>query len=288
MSSYKIVADSGSTKTDWVIVDEDGLEISRVRTIGFNPYFQTSDFIYNTLKNSFSDIQSHLDSINEVFFYGAGCSSSEKNLIVENGLKQIFINAEINVNHDMVAASRASLGDLPGIACIIGTGANSCVWNGYEILENIPSHGFIFGDEGSGSYLGIRLLKLYLSNKMENSLKESFEVEFKTSVDEILNKTYKGQSPNVYLASFATFYSLHTNNSTLMNIVEQGFEDFIKVRVLPYKQHTSLKLGFVGSIAYHFRNVLEKVAHKHSLQIESIAKCPIDNLVRYHLTKKVA
>lgn len=288
MKNLKIIADSGSTKTDWVIVDEEGLELKRVRTIGFNPYFQTSDFIFNTLKKSFEEIQDLLPQISEVYFYGAGCSSNEKNLIVQLAIEKIFTNAEVSINHDMIAASRASLGEKPGIACILGTGANSCVWNGYEILENIPSHGFIFGDEGSGSYLGIRLLKLYLSNQMDEALKTSFEDEFKTSVDEILNRTYKGQNPNVYLASFASFYGLHPENVQLMQIVEQGFEDFLSVRVLPYKQHKSLGLGFVGSIAYHFRDLLTKVANRYSLEIESIAKCPIDNLVQFHLAKKVA
>jgi len=288
MKNLKIIADSGSTKTDWVIVDEEGLELNRIRTIGFNPYFQTSDFIYNTLNKSFEEIKDFLPQISEVYFYGAGCSSNEKNLIVQIALEKIFLNADVSINHDMIAASRASLGDKPGIACILGTGANSCVWNGYEIIENIPSHGFIFGDEGSGSYLGIRVLKLYLSNKMDDVLKTSFENEFKTSVDEILNRTYKGQNPNVYLASFASFYGLHRNNHQLMEIVEQGFEEFLSVRVLPYKQHQSLGLGFVGSIAYHFRDILHKVAEKHSLKIESVAKCPIDNLVQYHLAKKVA
>ncbi|MFP5470585.1 MAG: hypothetical protein ACLGGV_03240 [Bacteroidia bacterium] len=288
MKNLKIIADSGSTKTDWVIVDEEGLELKRVRTIGFNPYFQTSDFIFSTLRKSFEDIQELLPQISEVYFYGAGCSSNEKNLVVQLPLEKIFKNAEVSINHDMIAASRASLGENPGIACILGTGANSCVWNGYEILENIPSHGFIFGDEGSGSYLGIRLLKLYLSNQMDEDLKASFEDEFKTSVDEILNRTYKGQNPNVYLASFASFYGLHPKNDQLMQIVEEGFEEFLSVRVLPYKQHKALNLGFVGSIAYHFRDLLTKVANRHSLKIESIAKCPIDNLVQYHLAKKVA
>jgi glucosamine kinase len=288
MKHLKIIADSGSTKTDWVIVDEEGTEIKRVRTIGFNPYFQTSDFIYQLLNVSFYEIKYLIPDIKEVYFYGAGCSSSEKNVIVSVALERVFTSANVHVNHDMIAASRATLGDSTGIACIIGTGSNSCVWNGDEILENIPSHGYIFGDEGSGSYLGIKLLKLYFSNRLSPKLKESFDFEFNTSLDEILNKTYKDTNPNVYLARFATFYTINKTDEQLLQIVEKGFEEFFEVRVLPYKNHRDLPLGFIGSISFHFQDILKKVADRHGVKIKSVAKCPIDKLVQYHLQKKIA
>lgn len=282
-----VVADSGSTKTDWVIIDDAGNRIQSIRTVGFNPYFQTSDSIYQTLETAFSSFSNILNTVDEVFYYGAGCSSEDKNQIVEYALSKLFTNAEISVNHDMVAASRATLNNKPGIACILGTGANSCVWNGFDILDNIPSHGYIFGDEGSGSYLGIELVKVYLSGRMDPILKQSFDDEFKTSEDDILNRVYKGFSPNVYLASFASFYSKHPENKMLQSIIEHGFDLFFRMRVLKYDNYKSYKLGFVGSIAYHFRDILDRVANKYDMEIASIAKCPIDNLVAYHSTKKV-
>ena len=283
-----IVADSGSTKTDWVLIDDNGEKIQSIRTVGFNPYFQTSDFIHQTLKKAFESFKDLLGLVSEVNYYGAGCSSPDKNEIVEYALSKLFINADITVGHDMVAASRATLNDTPGIACIIGTGSNTCVWNGFEITDNIPSHGYIFGDEGSGSYLGIELLKVYLSGEMSKELKASFDSEFDISEDDILNRVYKGVNPNVYLASFASFYSKHPEDKTLTQIIEKGFDLFFQTRVIKYDNHQSLKLGFVGSIAYHFSTILHSVAKKYNMEIQNIAKCPIDNLVMYHSTKKVA
>ena len=283
-----VVADSGSTKTDWVIINEYGEKVQSIRTIGFNPYFQTSDFIYQTLDKAFESFSNLLEMVTEVNYYGAGCSSEDKNEIVEYALSKLFINADIYVEHDMVAASRATLDDNPGIACIIGTGANTCVWNGFDILANIPSHGYIFGDEGSGSYLGIELLNVYLSGEMSNEIKQSFDNEFNISEDDILNRVYKGVNPNVYLASFASFYSKHKNNNMLSSIIENGFDLFFRTRVIKYDNYQSYKLGFVGSIAYHFRDILAKVAKKYDMEIANIAKCPIDNLVAYHAAKKVA
>lgn len=288
MNNLRIIADSGSTKTDWVIVDEDGNYLQQCRTIGFNPYFQTSAFIYDTLSTAFRPFADLIPLITEVNYYGAGCSSPDKVVVVKDALIKLFKNADIFVEHDMMAASRATLGMEPGIACILGTGANSCIWDGAEIIDNIPSHGFIFGDEGSGSYLGIELLKLYLSNQLPNELRLGFENEFNADENEILSKTYQGDSPNVFLASFASFYSKFKNHPTLNKIVEDGFELFFDKRVVKYSNYENYKLGFVGSIAYYFQDTLKKVAQRHNMQIASITKCPIDNLVEFHCTKKVA
>ena len=165
-----IIADSGSTKTDWVLINEKYNEVDRIRSIGLNPYFHTTEFIINELSNSLKNILSFKHEITKFFFYGSGCSSQDKNKIVHDALESHFPSAKINIEHDLIGAARASLGDQNGITCILGTGSNSCVWENGNVIENIPSHGYVLGDEGSGSYFGIRILKMYLEGRMDLSL----------------------------------------------------------------------------------------------------------------------
>lgn len=280
-----VIADSGSTKTDWRFVNEENEEIIHsVKTIGFNPYFQNTEFILSTLKYDFEYITTdEKEDVTSIYYYGAGCSSEDKNLVIKNALKVLFVNAKIEINHDLLGASRAVLGKNSGITCILGTGANSCVWDGEKVLANIPSHGYIYGDEGSGSYLGKELLKLFLNNEMPLGMREKFIEEFNVSEQEILESTYKKQSPNVYLASFARFYSLFPQSKELTRIIQIGFNDFFSRRVIKYKDYFMNELGFIGSIAYYFQEDLIAVAKIHGLKIKSIERCPIERLVNYHL-----
>ncbi|MGB1039281.1 MAG: BadF/BadG/BcrA/BcrD ATPase family protein [Flavobacteriales bacterium] len=279
---YKVIADSGSTKTDWVIIDSNSEIVEKIKTIGFNPYFQTAEFIFNEIFKSFSKSKLDLDKVTEIHYYGAGCSSTERTTVVKNGLQPQFLKARIYVNHDMIAAARATLGNGDGIACILGTGANSCVWEDSEEKANIASHGYIFGDEGSGSHLGIELLKLYLSDKMDDELKKSFENEFKLSKDQILNTTYKESSPNVFLASFAYFYHANLHHKVLRDIIYKGFKNFFEVRIVPYPNFNSYELGFVGSIAFYYDEILKEVASEYGMSIKKITRCPIEELTEFH------
>ena len=287
MSSYRIVADSGSTKTDWVIIDEDGNIADRLKSIGFNPYFQSSEFIFNEVQKAFSDSKIEAEAISEVNYYGAGCSSKEKTQIVEHALTSHFPKAVVHVDHDLVAAARASLGNEPGIACIIGTGSNSCVWEDGIVKANVPSHGYIFGDEGSGSYLGIRLVKLFLEDRLNPVLVAAFQKQFKLSKDQILNATYKEKDPNVFLAHFASFYHPHLDDPVLRNIVLQGFDDFFNTRVRTYEGYQNYELGFVGSIAWFYQNELREVADRYGMTVRKIGQCPIDELVKFHIQETV-
>lgn len=287
MNKTKIIADSGSTKTDWVIIDHAGNHIDKIRTIGFNPYFQNTELIYNEVKVGFERHSAALEHIEDVHFYGAGCSSTIKNQIVKDALQPLFKNAQININHDLEAAAVATLGDQDGIACIIGTGSNSCVWENNEVVHNIPSHGYIFGDEASGSYLGIQLLKKYLAKQLASDLIPSFETTFMITSEEILHNAYRESSPNVFLAKFAIFYSMHHNHPQLQSILENGFRKFFEVRILPYTNYQNYHLGFVGSIAYYFREALEKVVSEYGMHITNITQCPIDNLVAYHSNRRL-
>jgi glucosamine kinase len=277
-----VVADSGSTKTDWVFTDSENNSTFKLKTVGFNPYFQTSEVICQTLEKAFGDHLNISPLVKEVFYYGAGCSSADKNEVVAAALRKLFPNATIEVQHDMIAASRATLKNKPGIACIIGTGSNSCVWDGYEIIHNIPSHGYVFGDEGSGAYLGIELLKLFLNNQMSEQLRSDFIAEYNMDEETILSKVYKGAGPNVFLASFAKFYSNHLHFPELRELIENSFKKFFETRIVLYPNYTDYKLGFVGSIAFYYHDILQRVAQSYNMEIETVTKCPIDNLVIYH------
>ncbi len=285
MSKYEIIADSGSTKTDWVIVDENAKTVDKIRTIGFNPYFHSTEFIFNEIFSGFSKINIVLEDVENVNFYGAGCSSKAKNQTVEKALARMFSNAKIHVDHDLIAAARASLGNKDGIACIIGTGSNSCVWENGVVTKNIPSHGYIYGDEGSGSYLGIELVKLYLEDRLGEKLRLAFKKEFKLSKEQILNSTYKEKDPNVFLAHFASFYRPHLQNEFLKEIVYKGFDDFFQKRVIPYDNYKNYELGFIGSIAYFHKEILSEVAKKYGMSIANVNRCPIDALVEFHSLK---
>jgi N-acetylglucosamine kinase-like BadF-type ATPase len=287
MNTYKIVADSGSTKTDWVVLNASSETVSKIRTIGFNPYFHTTEFILSEVSKGFASASFDKDLVSEVHFYGAGCSSEEKNAIVEKALQSQFAKAKVFVSHDLIAAARATLGHEDGIACIIGTGSNSCVWQNGIVTANVPSHGYIFGDEGSGSYLGKELLKLYLEDRMPADLKDDFEGTYGLNKEQLLHKTYREPNPNVFLASFGAFYDKRVQHPVLQDILDQGFDAFYRIRVKSYPSHQQFALGFVGSIAYFYQDILKEVMGRHGMTVSRIVKCPIDELVNYEVKVKV-
>jgi glucosamine kinase len=288
VNKYTIIADSGSTKTDWVIVNEEMEVDEKVKTMGFNPYFHTSEFIYKEIATSFSAAEIDSNEVDTVHFYGAGCSSEDKNKIVYEALKQQFPSAAIHIDHDLIAASRATLGDQDGIACILGTGSNSCLWKDGEVVDNLPSHGYIFGDEGSGSHLGINLIKLYLKDGLGKELTEEFEAQFNLNKAQIINKTYREKGANVFLASFAMFYHNRVGqHSILREVMSQEFRAFFKERITCYQNYRQCDLGFVGSIAYYNQDILKEVADSFGCSIASIKQCPIDALVEYHVKQLV-
>ncbi len=280
------IADSGSTKTDWRFIDEAGNEVARGRTMGFNPYFHDAAFITENVRNGLKEVNLDYSQVTNVYFYGAGCSSEARNTKVADGLKALFKNAEIDIQHDLLGASRAALGKDAGIAGIIGTGSNSCLWDGFDIQENIPSHGYVLGDEGSGAYLGRELLKLYFNQELPPSLKQQFLKTYNPDIEAIIEKVYRQPDPNVYLASYAEFYGNNKDNVILSNIVEDGLKEFFYKRVVKYTDYQNQKLGFVGSIAYYFKDLLEKIAKIHGMTVTRVVQCPIDGLVAYHTEKE--
>lgn len=281
MNTYKLVADSGSTKTAWALVNESTSEVVNIRTKGFNPYFHSSEFISAEIAKEFSKANLNFLEIVEIFYYGAGCSSPDKNRIVETALRDLFPNAAITIGHDLVGAARACLGNEDGIACIIGTGSNSCVWEDGQVVDNIPSHGYVFGDEGSGALLGIQLAKLYLQNELSEEIKMAFEKRFGFKENDILNATYKKKDPNVFLAQFASFYEEFPSDPVFKKILIQNFRSFFVTRITPYNSKFR-NLGFVGSISHHYEEALKEVAQEFGYKINRICKCPIDELIKFH------
>ncbi len=276
-----VIVDSGSTKADWEIIHDDGKK-ELVTTMGFNPYFVDEDRIEKELKKDFVK-KVKVDAVDKVYFYGAGCSDVEKNAIVQRGLARIFTNASlIEVDHDLLACARAVCGTQPGIACIIGTGSNTCLYDGKKVIDNVANLGFLLGDEGSGSHLGKLLIQAYFYRELPKDIEVLFEKEYGNNKVDISNHIY-GKSPNVYLASFAKFFSQNKNHFYIQKLVSDAFDALITRHILKYKDCHNMPINFIGSIAYHFQDILKMALQEHDLKLGIVVQKPIDNLVEFHL-----
>ena len=274
-----LIADSGSTKTDWRIIAEDG-NIQQLKTIGFNPYYQSMAEISQTIKK---DLIPHITSpILAIHFYGAGCANPEKNKIVKDALQENFLKCTIEIHSDLLAAARATCNHEQGIACILGTGSNSCLFDGKEIIENIRPLGFLLGDEGSGAYLGKMLLVSYLRGELPEKLAKKVNDRYKISIDEVLQKVYKEPFPNKYLASYSKFLFDNINEPYIYQLVYQAFEIFIKKNVMKYEGYQDCKVHFVGAIAFYYGNILRQVAGDLGITVRNILESPIAGLTLYH------
>lgn len=276
-----LIADSGSTKTDWVLVDEDNQ--SRYKTIGYNPYFINSENIYHSLAEKLIP-ELEPTGIKKVFFYGAGCSTTTNASIVSNALTRCFINSEVSVGHDMLAAARALLGNERGFAAIIGTGSNTCIYDGQEVEKNIDSLGYLMGDEGSGSYIGKKVVRDFMRGYLPAVLQQKFKETYRLSNADIFDALYNKPLPNRFLASFCMFADQNKDHEYIRNIVTDSFNDFFKNLVSKYEGYETYSFNCVGSVGYIFRSILSEVAEKHGMKTGKIIHSPIDDLVKYHLT----
>lgn len=280
-----LIADSGSTKTDWALCNTKEHTIKNYNTIGFNPYFIDTDAIYDALNENLLN-KVDVTNINKIYFYGAGCSTDNKKNIVYNALKKAFNTATIEVNHDLLGSAKALLGNTSGFAAILGTGSNTCIYDGKNCIANIDSLGYLLGDEGSGSYIGKKLVRDYMRKLMPSNLLEEFRNEFSlTSNEQILHTLYNKPSPNRYLASFCRFTTLHKNNSYISDIVSESFQDFFRNIVSKYPNYQNYTFNSVGSVAFAFKNILEEIAMTNGMQVNRIIKSPIQQLAEYHLAE---
>jgi len=251
------IADGGSTKADWRIIDQAGNQ-SDYATIGFNPFFYTESMVVEELQKSFvKDLP--VENATKVFFYGSGCSDPKRKAILANAFKLIFPNAEIVVEHDLLASAKATCADQAGIACIMGTGSNTCLYDGKEIIDNVTNLGFLLGDEGSGTHLAKKLIRAYFYRELPKNLEAEFDRTYNIDKRELLNRLYSGERANVYLASFSRFLFDHKDNLYIQQIVHRSFGEFIDRHVLKYEGHDKLPIHFVGSIAYYFSFILENL-----------------------------
>ncbi|SNR14919.1 N-acetylglucosamine kinase [Tenacibaculum jejuense] len=276
-----LIADGGSTKADWIALDNNKNEVFRVRTLGLNPAVVQEDELKNRIVNMFQLINIK-DEVSEIHFYGAGCGTPKPVQILHKVMKEIFINAEINIAEDMLAAVYAASGKEPAIVCILGTGSNSCYFNGKELEMIAASLGYSIMDEASGNYFGKKLIRDYYYNQMPKQIAKKFSNEFNLDADHIKYNLYKQPNPNMYLATFAKFMFDFKEEKYIKKTIKKGFEEFFKYRVLPYKKDKSTPIYFIGSIAYYFGDILEKVSKKYDLEVTGVIQRPIDKLLDYH------
>lgn len=275
-----LIADSGSTKTDWCMAEK-GVAIKRIPTKGMNPFFQSEDEMVEEMKHS---LLPELDGKRPeaVYFYGAGCAF-DKVEIVRRAISCVLSldMAAIEVNSDMLAAARSVCGHEAGIACILGTGSNSCFYNGKEIEANVSPLGFILGDEGSGAVLGKLFIGDLLKNQLPTGLKEKFLERYQLTPADIIDRVYRKPFPNRYLATLSPFISEHITIPEVRQLVKQSFKAFLVRNVMQYDyQHYAV--GFNGSVAWYYRDILEEALSETGLKMGIIIKAPMEGLLKYH------
>lgn len=278
-----LLADSGSTKTDWGLV-ENGKLVKRLRTSGMNPFQMSEEAITE-------EIKTHLvpelpgTVLDEVHFYGAGCTK-EKQPIVERALRaNLTINGECEVASDMLGAARGICGHKPGIACILGTGSNSCSYDGKNLVKNVSPLGFILGDEGSGAVLGKLLVGDVLKNQMPEAITKRFLEKYKLTSAEIIDRVYRQPKPNTFLASFVPFLEENIDEPKIYNLVKESFRSFLRRNVMQYEGWQTLPIGFNGSIAKIYKKPLLEALEEEGMHLGRIIQAPMEVMVEYHVEK---
>jgi N-acetylglucosamine kinase-like BadF-type ATPase len=275
-----LIADSGSTKTSWLLVNNNQV-IEEITTSGYNPYYYKGNGLVELIKK---ELEPELSTTNitKIFFYGSGCSSDFNCTMVKSALWEIFPNAAIEINHDLKGAAVALLKNEPGIACILGTGSNSCLWNGQKILENVPSVGYLLGDEGSGTYIGMKILKGVLENTAPESIINEFYTHYKLNFENTLYKIYNEPEPNRFFSSICLFASEHLGEKWIYNAVKQSFIEFINNQIKNYSNYKESEVCFTGSVAYSFKNILVEACAENDIKTGIFLKNPIEGLFDYH------
>ena len=276
-----IIIESGSTKADWLIIQGEKGEYHS--TIGFNPFFHSTELVAETLKSD-QILQDLFDLEGEIHFYGAGCSSKELNQTIENGFKTVFNNATVSVDHDLLAAGLALYRGKNVIACILGTGSNSLLFDGKNLHEVVPALGYILGDEGSGSFFGKQILTDFLYNRLPEQMDSDIR-QMGLSKDEIFRKVYMEANANVFLASISPILIQNKELDYCQNLIRKGFDLFLDRHVFCFKDCLTTEVSFVGSIAALLASELEAVCLEKGLTVGQIIRKPIDSLANYHLKK---
>lgn len=276
-----LIADSGSTKTDWCVV-ENGVLVQQIFTKGTNPFFQSEEEISNEIATALLP-ELKTDEFDAVYFYGAGCGFPDKIEIVHRAIsKQLKVKGNVEVATDMLAAARGLCGREAGIACIMGTGSNSCYYDGENIVANVSPLGFILGDEGSGACLGKLMVGDLLKNQMNPELKEKFLKQFDLTPADIIDRVYRKPFPNRFLASLSPFLAQNINEPCVHELVLNSFKAFFKRNIMQYENYQYLKVNLIGSVAFYYKEVLAEAAEAMGIQLGTIIQSPMEGLIKYH------
>jgi N-acetylglucosamine kinase-like BadF-type ATPase len=274
-----IIADSGGSKIDWRFLKENGT-IDQAHSEGFNPYYQPIDHLKKIIQDC---LLSHIsEPVAKIFFYGTGVSSEKNQQIIKAAFATHFESANIEIGWDLLAAARALCGQEPGIACILGTGSNSCQYDGKNIVDNVANLGWILADEGSGSSLGKQIVFDYFRKNMPEALAKQFQARFPWTREEVLEKVYQQEKPSAFLASFAKFIFQHLKDPYCYRLVYNSFSTFYENNVMKYKDFKNMKVHFVGSVAFYFSDVLRQVANDKGITVKNVLEGPISGLTLYH------
>lgn len=286
-----LIADAGSTKVEWVIISGDGNIEARVTTHGLNALMADPEEVARLFAKAKSLLKP-VASVDEIYYYGAGCATPVICKKIKDALMETWAtpgnpisDEDIHVDSDLLGAARALLGHKPGIACILGTGSNSCLYDGEKITHNVPSLGFILGDEGSGAALGKRLISDAFKGQLPELVRDNFLSLYELTQEEILDYTYRRPAANRFLASLVPFLKDHLWNPYVYSLVREEFKSFLKRNVSLYPGSHSLPLSFTGSIAYFFADILSEAADAQGLKVGKIEKSPMEGLIAFHSSK---
>ncbi|RQO32210.1 N-acetylglucosamine kinase [Taibaiella sp. KBW10] len=281
--SHILIADSGSTKTEWCLLD--GKKAKKITTGGINPYFISEEECLSMLKKELK-LGKAKDDIADIHFYSAGVKAPQNQKAVSKILKTHFDIKNINVHTDMLGAARATCGSEKGVTAILGTGSNSCYYDGSKISKQHPSLGYILGDEGSGTHMGRKVLQYFFYKTFDGDLHEAFINKYGNDLPGVLEKVYKEPLANRYLAGFTEFLNDHRGHYMIENIIEDTLLEFFTKNLLKYRESWKYPIHFIGSVAYTFKDVLYTVTEQYGLEVGSVMKSPIDGLKEYHSSAK--
>lgn len=275
-----LIADSGSTKTSWVLTDGSRV-IQKITTSGFNPYYYNNSSLLDAIKQELIP-KLNTNEVEKIYFYGSGCSCDINCTMVKSSLWQLFPNSLVEVNHDLYGAAIALLNNNEGIACILGTGSNSCLWDGNTIVQNVPSVGYLLGDEGSGTYIGMKILKGILENKAPKEIIDKFYDYYNTDFEGVLDTVYNKPEPNRFISGITKFIGENISKNWVNSTIKQCFIDFIENQVEHYSNYKNIPVSFTGSISFHFKEILLEACSEKGIKSGIILKDPIEGLIDYH------
>ncbi len=279
MPSTRLIADSGATKTEWCLLGNG--KRKTIITQGISPYFLNTAQITELLANELLP-KLKKERVDEINYYGTGCANPANASSVKKALLKVLPGSKAEVTHDLMAAARALCGREKGVACILGTGSNSCYYDGKKIVKNSPGLGYVLGDEGSGAYLGKKVIQYYLYGTFDDELRGRFDLTYTTNTAEILENVYKKPLPNRYLAGFARFLAENRGHYMIENIIEDGLNDFFFNHLCKYRETWTLPVHFTGSVAFGFKDVLQQLCDSYEFELGRVIKAPMEGLIEYH------